>query len=208
VLSGHSHSYERTFLLNGHYGPSSTLTAAHKVNAGTGDPSGPGGPYLKPWGVTPNAGTVYLVCGSSGQVSSMVGTHPAMVRSTPTLGSVVIDTSADTMDVTFLTSTGAVGDHFQVKKVVGYVVQSATVTPTWTSTPVVGLSATPAASAAPPSTPSSSTPASVTPSSTVQPSTTATPTPSPSPAPSPTDTTSEGIPWGSLWRCRVDSPDG
>jgi hypothetical protein len=42
----------------------------------------------------------------------------------------------------------------------------------------------------------------------VQPSTTATPTPSPSPAPSPTDTTSEGIPWGSLWRCRVDSPDG
>lgn len=31
VLSGHSHSYERTVLLDRHYGISSTLTSAQKV---------------------------------------------------------------------------------------------------------------------------------------------------------------------------------
>src|SRR2546425_5664596 len=34
VLSGHSHSYERSYLLDGHYGVSSTLTSAMIVDAG------------------------------------------------------------------------------------------------------------------------------------------------------------------------------
>jgi len=34
VLGGHSHSYERSFLLNGHYGLSSTLTGAMKKDPG------------------------------------------------------------------------------------------------------------------------------------------------------------------------------
>ena len=36
VLTGHSHSYERSFLIDGHYGVSSTFTAAMKKDAGSG----------------------------------------------------------------------------------------------------------------------------------------------------------------------------
>jgi hypothetical protein len=36
VLSGHSHSYERSFLIDGHYGESWTFTGAMKKNTGSG----------------------------------------------------------------------------------------------------------------------------------------------------------------------------
>ncbi|NNF22708.1 MAG: metallophosphoesterase family protein, partial [Saprospiraceae bacterium] len=42
VLSGHSHSYERTFLLNGHYGYSNSLTGSMILDNGDGDPTGDG----------------------------------------------------------------------------------------------------------------------------------------------------------------------
>src|SRR5438093_2693167 len=42
VLSGHSHSYERSYLLNGHYGSSSTLTSAMIVDKGDGRVDGTG----------------------------------------------------------------------------------------------------------------------------------------------------------------------
>ncbi len=47
TLSGHSHSYERSFLLDGHYGLSTTLTNAMKINGGDGRPAG-NGAYIKP----------------------------------------------------------------------------------------------------------------------------------------------------------------
>jgi 3',5'-cyclic AMP phosphodiesterase CpdA len=36
VLTGHSHSYERSYLLNGHYGSSTTLTSGMVLDAGDG----------------------------------------------------------------------------------------------------------------------------------------------------------------------------
>ena len=47
VLNGHSHCYERSFLLDGHYGFSSSLLPAMKKNAGNGRPLGDGA-YIKP----------------------------------------------------------------------------------------------------------------------------------------------------------------
>ena len=47
VLSGHSHIYERSFLLNGHYGRSTTLTSAMVKDSGSGRPEDTGA-YLKP----------------------------------------------------------------------------------------------------------------------------------------------------------------
>ena len=65
VLTGHSHSYERSFLLDGHYGTSSTLTPAMKKDAGSGREDGTGA-YEK---ATPiggqHEGVVYAVAGSS-----------------------------------------------------------------------------------------------------------------------------------------------
>src|SRR5207237_5008840 len=47
VLAGHSHSYERSYLLDGHYGSSSTLTSSMILDKGDGNPSG-NGAYAKP----------------------------------------------------------------------------------------------------------------------------------------------------------------
>jgi hypothetical protein len=64
VLCGHSHSYERSFLLRSHYGRSGTLVDSMKVDAGDGRRNG-NGPYHKPQQQTPFAGAVYAVAGSS-----------------------------------------------------------------------------------------------------------------------------------------------
>ena len=55
MLTGHSHSYERSFLIDGHYGPSSTFTASMKVDGGDGRIDGTG-EYQKPEGNTPHDG--------------------------------------------------------------------------------------------------------------------------------------------------------
>jgi hypothetical protein len=115
VLTGHSHSYERSFLLDGHYGSSSTLTAAMKKDAGSGREDGSGSYKKETLGKGSHQGAVYVVAGSSGQVSS-VTQHPAMYIWTATLGSLVLDINNNRLDAKFLTSTGATGDYFTVIK--------------------------------------------------------------------------------------------
>jgi hypothetical protein len=111
VLSGHSHSYERSYLLDGHYGLSSTLTTAMKKDAGGGRGTTP---YSKLAG--PHNGAVYAVAGSSGQVGGGTLNHPAMFISLAKLGSVVLDVTATRLDVRFLRETGAVDDSFAIVK--------------------------------------------------------------------------------------------
>jgi hypothetical protein len=113
VLCGHSHSYERSYLLDGHYGTSSTFSSAHRVDGGTGrDPS----PYRKPAGLAANRGAVYAVAGSSGKTSGGTLDHPAMVVSLNRLGSMVIDVAGNRLDARFLRETGAVDDAFTILK--------------------------------------------------------------------------------------------
>jgi hypothetical protein len=116
VLTGHSHSYERSFLLDGHYGLSGTLTAAMKKDGGDGREDG-SGPYTKPDAVAePHAGAVYAVTGSSGQTDGGSLNHPAMYISLNLLGSMVIDVDGERLDAQFLTDTGAVQDYFTIVK--------------------------------------------------------------------------------------------
>src|SRR5207249_3047059 len=77
VLSGHSHVYERSFLINGHYGTTDTFNpATMRLNAGNGRING-NGPYTKPaTGPLPNQGAVYVVAGSSGQTGFGSLNHP------------------------------------------------------------------------------------------------------------------------------------
>jgi hypothetical protein len=42
VLGGHSHSYERSYFINGHYGLANTFTDDFKLDLGDGDPAGDG----------------------------------------------------------------------------------------------------------------------------------------------------------------------
>ena len=115
VLSGHSHSYERSMMIRGHYGLESTFNAATMaVNSGSGIlPAG----YVK---TGPNYyGTVYAVCGVSGTVggTSSGWPHNAMYTSSVNYyGSMVIDVNGDQLDAKFLTSNGSIWDQFSIKK--------------------------------------------------------------------------------------------
>jgi acid phosphatase type 7 len=116
VLAGHSHSYERSFLIDGHYGTSSTFTNAMKKDGGSGRPDGTGA-YNKPTlGPGVHEGAVYAVAGSSGQISGGLLNHPAMFISLNNLGSMVLDINGDTLDAKFLRENGVIADYFRIVK--------------------------------------------------------------------------------------------
>ncbi len=117
VFSGHSHSYERSFLLDSHYGDSTTFGPSMQKDAGSGQEENSGA-YAKT--TTINAshdGAVYTVAGSSGKVSTS-GTlaHPAMFFSIAALGSVVLDVNGNRLDATFLDSNGTIQDYYTLLK--------------------------------------------------------------------------------------------
>jgi hypothetical protein len=114
VLGGHSHSYERSYLLDGHYGLSTTFSAVHQVDAGDGDPAGDGA-YRKPQPI-PHTGAVYVVNGSGSDVRNTTLNHPAMVTGLLELGSLVIDVDGPTLTARFLNSDVQVHDAFQIVK--------------------------------------------------------------------------------------------
>ena len=116
VLTGHSHAYERSVLLRGHYGVSTTLTAEMKVDAGDGRPDGDGA-YHKPTpGKAPLEGAVYAVAGSSSHTEAGPLNHPVMVTSLLALGSVVLDVAGLRLDARFLDERGVVRDSFAIVK--------------------------------------------------------------------------------------------
>lgn len=116
VLNGHSHCYERSFLLDGHYGFSSSLLPAMKKNAGSGRPLSDGA-YIKPLtGPRDNFGTVYTVTGSAGQATGGTLNHPAHYISLNNLGSFVLDVNGTRLDATFVKSDGSTPDTFTIIK--------------------------------------------------------------------------------------------
>ena len=116
VLTGHSHAYERSFLLDGHYGHSTTFTNAMKKNGGDGRPGGSGA-YTKPTrGPSAHEGAVYVVAGSSGTTSGGPLNHPAMYTSLNQLGSLVLDVNGNRLDARFVRETGAIDDSFTIIK--------------------------------------------------------------------------------------------
>lgn len=114
VLTGHSHSYERSKFIDGHYGLSSTYSSSFEINGGSGRVDGTGA-YAKT-GSLPHSGAVYSVVGASGQVSGGTLNHPAMFLSLNELGSMVLDVSGQTMDIKYLNNNGAVRDYFTISK--------------------------------------------------------------------------------------------
>jgi len=117
VLAGHSHCYERSFLLDRHYGVSATINATNKVDPGNGRGNGTGA-YKKPENVNaPHMGAVYAVVGSSGTVSGGSLNHPAMFISLNNLGSMVLDISSNRLDATFIRENETTNDYFTILKV-------------------------------------------------------------------------------------------
>ena len=114
VFTGHSHSYERSFFIDGHYGSSGSFSAAHLVDGGDGREDGDGA-YAKAE-QTANAGAVYTVAGASGKTSGGSLNHPAMFASLNQLGSVVLDINGNRLDAVYLRSDGTVSDYYTVLK--------------------------------------------------------------------------------------------
>jgi hypothetical protein len=114
VLAGHSHSYERSYLIDGHYGPSSTFVSSMKRNGGGGRPD-IDGVYEKPGNAT-HEGAVYAVAGSGSIISGGPLDHPAMFISLNNLGSMVLDIDGDELEASFLRSDGTIGDRFTMRK--------------------------------------------------------------------------------------------
>ncbi|MBI3414640.1 MAG: metallophosphoesterase family protein [Verrucomicrobia bacterium] len=116
VLTGHSHSYERSFLLDGHYQNSTNFMRSMIKDHGDGRENGAGA-YRKPAnGPVANTGAVYVVSGSSGQTAKGDFNHPVMFISLQVLGSMVVDVTGNRLDALFLDDRGTQRDHFTILK--------------------------------------------------------------------------------------------
>lgn len=120
VVCGHSHVFERSHLLHGHYGNSSTLDPATMIKDGDGGNFDAGNPYIKDNLAETADGTVYVVCGNSGSKSSDATLdHPIMQFSDgggDVCGSFVIDINRNRLDGKYLRSNGMILDEFTILK--------------------------------------------------------------------------------------------
>lgn len=110
VLNGHSHMYERSYLIDCHYGPSRTLQPemilSHNKQHYQKRSAAKGG----------HEGTVYAVVGSSARADYGPLNHPVMARSLMKTGSLVVDVKSDRLDGRFIGNGGEVLDHFSITK--------------------------------------------------------------------------------------------
>jgi acid phosphatase type 7 len=116
VYCGHSHNYERSFLLNGAYGnakenQSQASTVVLDKKSGNPDKEGA---YKKNSATEANQGTVYTVAGSSGDLGTVKGLHPMMYVQLVQLGSVMLTIEDNVATSKFIDASGIVKDQFQI----------------------------------------------------------------------------------------------
>ncbi|MBN9383554.1 MAG: metallophosphoesterase [Chitinophagaceae bacterium] len=111
VICGHSHVYERSGLIKGHYGSSKTYDPLrHDVSNVM--------PYIKEPGV--GKGIVYVVTGSSGYVgkSTYSFPHPAMRYSNDTdAGAAILEVTQNRLDFKWICADGVIRDTFTMFKI-------------------------------------------------------------------------------------------
>ena len=123
ILNGHSHAYERSYFVNGHYDTSDTFDSDIHTVGENGNLSGredtSDGAYTK--AITDTKGAVYITNGSAGHNTGGELNHNAMHTSLDQLGSCVLETSSDgtsnqNLTIKFLNDTGDINDYFTIKK--------------------------------------------------------------------------------------------
>ena len=122
VLNGHSHVYERSQMMKGHYGLAATFDQklnSASTSTGLYDNSKNSCPYIKDSKVADNEGIIYVVngCGAANSGSVNTLTHNAMVYSDKTnAGSMSIEIEGNRLDAKFITEDGSVKDQFTILK--------------------------------------------------------------------------------------------
>lgn len=115
VLTGHSHIYERSMLLDGAY-DTPTTAENHVLDDKDGNPAGEG-PYHKRPGAQPNDGTLQIVAGHGGQALSRgKKPSPVMRRSIVEWGSVIVEVKGNTLTGIMLNADGEERDRWQIVK--------------------------------------------------------------------------------------------
>ncbi|MFI5128423.1 MAG: purple acid phosphatase family protein [Chitinophagales bacterium] len=124
VLCGHTHNYERTRLMHGHYGVEGSFDAA-KYNLGNSSGLYNGNrnscPYIKD---STNRGTVYVVTGASSEtVSSVQPTwpHNAMYYADSIHGGAnMLEVNGNRLDLKWICEDGVIRDQFTIMKNVNW----------------------------------------------------------------------------------------
>lgn len=120
VLSGHSHNYERSWLMKGHQGYELEYNKnihAKDTSSARYDGSFNSCPYIKD--STGNKGVVYAVCGSAGWIGATQSTYPhnAMYYSNSLKGMAgVIETDGNRLDAKFIGEDSLIHDQFTIFK--------------------------------------------------------------------------------------------
>jgi hypothetical protein len=123
VLCGHSHDYERSYLLKGHFGNEASFsTATHAVSSSNGyyDGSSNSCPYNTASGKV-NHGTVYVVAGSAGADGGVQGGYPhnALPFSVDDGGMLYFEVENNRLDAKFIRRDGVIADKFTILKDAG-----------------------------------------------------------------------------------------
>jgi hypothetical protein len=138
VYGGHSHSYERSYYLNGHTGPSTSFDPLIHTELNDFQQSATGNGSEEYAQISPGSGAddkaVYTVAGSSGKADELnpclpgvsIGCtlpdwlqHPAHYFSLAEKGSVVVDASASELRSRFIDVSGNVLDEFTITREAG-----------------------------------------------------------------------------------------
>jgi hypothetical protein len=114
VLSGHSHIYERSYLVDGAY-DTPTTAAGHIVDGGDGRPAGDGA-YLKALGTAGHEGAVYVVAGHGGASLGQVDVHPLMYFTELAHGSCIVNVDGNVLSLKNVRADGVVTDTFSLIK--------------------------------------------------------------------------------------------
>lgn len=118
VLCGHSHDYERSYLLNGHYGNESSFNAGtHALSNSSARYNGTANscPYTTTYGGS-NQGTVYVVSGSSGADGGVQAGYPhnAFPFSQDDGGMFYFEVEDNRLDAKFIRRDGVIADQFTI----------------------------------------------------------------------------------------------
>lgn len=121
IICGHSHDYERSQLIKGHYGMETTWDSASYVvehSSGLYDGSPSSCPFLKD-SANGYPGTVYIVSGSAGQLGGKQGSfpHDALPYADAAHGgSGMLEVQGDRLDWKWICTDGQIRDHFTMIK--------------------------------------------------------------------------------------------
>ncbi|MES2659820.1 MAG: metallophosphoesterase family protein [Verrucomicrobiota bacterium] len=148
ILYGHSHCYERSRLMDGHYAVSSSWnTATMQKWPGNGSdlggvdvtgnfiksPAAAGGAFQKPAALS-HAGTIYSVVGASSSAQSWLNGSSALVNPSPhpahqvslsLIGNLVVEIHGQKLNGQYIDQSGNVRDDFTILKGATYTIHGA-----------------------------------------------------------------------------------